>query len=58
MNVLNQKIQSIRTSIEVIEKELGTGQHTKEEEDNLIDKIIILRLELRKLYKQATGEEL
>lgn len=58
LNKLNQEIQSIRTTIEVLEKELGTMTHTKEEENELTDKIIILRLELRKLYNQALGGEL
>ena len=58
MNKLNQEIQSITASIGTLEKELEKGNHTKEEEDDLIDKIIILRLELRKKYKQAIGDDL
>ena len=57
MNVLNHEIQAIRTSIETLEKELSTGEHTQEEENLITDKIIALNLELRKRYKQAVKVE-
>lgn len=53
MNQLNQELASIRTSIEVKEKELTHDGLTQDEEDKLIDEIIMLRIELKNRLKQT-----